>query len=414
MSSARPAEPVFSPLDNRLGLLPGQFSPFLIQAIVRLGTALPFEQVPDLLAFLTGVHIAADTVRRITEGAGSAQVAVEERDLVLLERDLPEPPEGAAVQQVSADGAMVPLVEGQWAEVRTVAVGTLETDDGDGCVHAQDITYFSRLCSADAFIRQAALPLHERGLARSTTVVAVMDGASWLQEFIDAHCPHAIRVLDFPHAVEYLSKAAQAAFGAGSREASVWLDEWAPKLKASNPDAVLAAIRGLPMPDAEANAVREQVLGYLTKRRGQIAYAQFRAAGYPIGSGMVESANKLVVEARLKGSGMHWERRNVTPMLALRGIACSDRWEQAWPGIWQELHDQDTRRRRDHRAQRAERAREKQQATEHERTTDDPPSPARSRPLPPPMMIDGRPTRHHPWRRFRLPGSPLLPPAPKP
>lgn len=133
-----------------------------------------------------------------------------------------------------------------------------------------------------------------------------MDGAEWLQEFIDAHCPDAVRrARDFPHTVGYLAKAAQAAFGAGTQEASGWLDEWASTLKSGTPTAVLAAIRALPMPDAAAEEVRTQVLGYLIKRQEQIAYAAWTAAGDPIGSGMVESANKLVVEARLKGGGMH-------------------------------------------------------------------------------------------------------------
>ena len=45
----------------------------------------------------------------------------------------------------------------------------------------------------------------------------------------------------------------------------------------------------------------------------------------------MESANKLVVEARLKGPGMHRARKNVDPMLALRTVVCSDRWEEVWP-----------------------------------------------------------------------------------
>jgi hypothetical protein len=32
-----------------------------------------------------------------------------------------------------------------------------------------------------------------------------------------------------------------------------------------------------------------------------------------------------VVEARLKGSGMHWAEGHVNPMLALRNVICSDR-----------------------------------------------------------------------------------------
>jgi hypothetical protein len=45
---------------------------------------------------------------------------------------------------------------------------------------------------------------------------------------------------------------------------------------------------------------------------------------------MVESANKLVVEARLKGAGMHWAQASVNPLLALRNAVCNDRWAEAW------------------------------------------------------------------------------------
>ena len=48
---------------------------------------------------------------------------------------------------------------------------------------------------------------------------------------------------------------------------------------------------------------------------------------------MVESANKLVMQARLKGSGMHWEAEHVNPMLALRTAVCNERWEEAWQAI---------------------------------------------------------------------------------
>src|SRR5436305_1520069 len=50
-------------------------------------------------------------------------------------------------------------------------------------------------------------------------------------------------------------------------------------------------------------------------------YPTYQQAGWPIGSGSVESANKVVVEARLKGAGMRWQRHNVNRMLALRPAA---------------------------------------------------------------------------------------------
>jgi len=67
-------------------------------------------------------------------------------------------------------------------------------------------------------------------------------------------------------------------------------------------------------------------VNYLEKRREMINYNEFQSLGYPIGSGCVESANKLVVESRLKQAGRRWARQNIDPMLGLRNIACNDRW----------------------------------------------------------------------------------------
>ena len=55
---------------------------------------------------------------------------------------------------------------------------------------------------------------------------------------------------------------------------------------------------------------------YLEKRLDMLRYAAFRAGGYPIGRGIVESANKVVIESRLKGAGKHWGARTSTRCLA--------------------------------------------------------------------------------------------------
>ena len=82
------------------------------------------------------------------------------------------------------------------------------------------------------------------------------------------------------------------------------------------------------------------VESYLEKRENQLQYPQFQADGWPIGSGIVESGNKLVVEVRLKGAGMHWAGENVNPMLAIRNILCSDRWKEDWPKVAVQLRRQ--------------------------------------------------------------------------
>jgi hypothetical protein len=397
MWSAPPVARGFSPLDVRLGLLSCGYSPVLVETMVRLGTRLPFPVVAEEMGRLFGVSVSADTVRRLTEQAGAILAALEQEALERLEHDAPDEPAGPAVQQVSADGCMLSLTDGRWTEVRTIAIGTVVQHEGSD-PKAEEITYFSRHGSADAFIRQTTLPTHERATRRAGMVAAVMDGASWLQELISEQCPGAVRILDFPHAANYLHHAADAAFGAESLEAAAWLDEWVPRFKTGESEEILGALRALPTPTAEAACAKGTAIRYLGSRREQIRYAQFQKQGLPIGSGMVESAGKLVVEARLKGSGMSTPSRSgacrhLNPLLALRSRLCSGQWDQTWPRIHQRWrHEMRERQRQARRARQVARSAEQQ-----------PPPPPEQPPHEPQdkTVVDGRPTENHPWYGHR-------------
>jgi len=344
-----PAEAGVSPLDEELALVPGAESATLREGMVRLAAWMPFARAAEQLAFFWGVTVSEATVRRQTEAAGAAYVAVQTAAVEDLMRAQPPVPPGPACQQVSADGAMVPLVGGTWAEVKTVAIGTIAREGATGAVHTGNLSYFSRLAEHTTFTRLALCETHRRGVATAGVVVGVMDGSPWLQGFLDYHRPDAVRILDFPHAVEHLNRAGQATFGPATAASAAWLAAQAHALKHDDPAIVLTAVRTLPTATARdpaaAEAARDATAGYLESRRAQITYAQFQAAGYPIGSGMVESANKVVVEVRLKGSGMHWAAAHVNPMLALRTIACADRWVEAWPQIVAQQRAQAARRR---------------------------------------------------------------------
>lgn len=323
----------FFPLDDQLGLLPGPWSPRLQQIVTLLGTLLPFGQVPDLVRLVRGVAISRASVRRVTETAGQTLAAIELADAERIRTKQPPDPVGAARQQVSVDGAMVPIVGGEWREVKTMVIGALETG-GPG--KTGQLSYVSRILEADRFAELATGELHRRGTFAAETVVAVTDGAAWCQQFYAYHLPGAIRILDFPHAVEHLARAAQTCFGPGA-EANDWLLAQREQLLDGNALAVCRAVSDLPVSTAphpaEAYTARRQVERYLRERRSQLAYADFLAAGYPIGSGSVESANKLVVETRLKGAGMHWTVPNANGVLALRGMVCSQRWDACWDPI---------------------------------------------------------------------------------
>ena len=402
-----PAKAAFSPLDEELELGPETFDPWLVESIVLLGTVAPFERVPLMMDRLLRLPVSVETARRLTEAIGRTQEQREDAEAERVRATLPLPEAGPAVQQLSLDGAMVPLVGGAWAEVKTLALGEVEqTTAADGSVQIKTtaLSYFSRLTDAETFRELARGELYRRGTAAATVVCAVQDGAEWQQRFVDHHRPDAVRILDFPHALEHLGTAGRAVFGAGTAAFSEWLGVQAHTLKHGDPDDVLSALRTLDLAAAvDPDAARHQTeaLAYFEKRRTQITYADFRDQGYPIGSGAVESANKLVVEARLKGSGMRWARASVSPMVCLRDLLCSHRWATEWPAIW-----------RAHLAASRHRPRRPSASTPDAPASppSPPATPAPSAALPqptlppptsdtPPRAIDGRPTADHPWRK---------------
>lgn len=72
------------------------------------------------------------------------------------------------------------------------------------------------------------------------------------------------------------------------------------------------------------------MVGYLFNHRARLRYPQFRQAGYPLGSGTVESACKVVMQARMKQAGMRWSPIAAPAMLALPCVLLSDRWDEVW------------------------------------------------------------------------------------
>lgn len=401
-----------------MALLPGRLTPRLLEDLVHLATWMPFARAAQHLKRSTRVDLSEPTVRRQTQAAGAAYVALQTAHAEqILQQGTPEPcaPERLVL---SADGAMVPLRGGEWSEVKTLVIGEARAQG-----QVEQLSYFSRLTDAASFGEAAVVETHRRGVAVAKEVAAVVDGAEWLQGFLDLHCPDAVRILDFPHALEHLNKVGQAVFGAGSAEASVWLAAQRHALRHEGPGEVMRTLRSLLPSGGEAAVGQEQTevvaeaeqkekaagqedVEYLSKRVGQMQYPAYEAAGWPLGSGVVESANKVVVEARLKGAGMRWERSHVNPMLALRTIVYSDRWDEAWAQIGRELREQERTGRRELREARR-RARQVEVVACEDRRS----------PLPETEMLaaaaaavahepgpvlareKGHPAADHPWRR---------------
>jgi hypothetical protein len=320
---------------------------------VRLASWMPFEQARELLQDLVGMRVSKATARRMTLATGEAALAVCEAQVERLKQEAPQAPDGADKQALSGDGAMVHLVGGEWVEVKTLALGEV-TRNRRGEVCTQHLSYFSRLSDAASFEEAALVETHRRGLERATEVCAVQDGAEWLQGLVDYHRADAVRILDFAHAAEYVNEIGEAVRAAGGRLPPGWLEGVLHRLKHQGPQRVLKHLTWLTT-RYPSSAVQEK-LTYLQKREAHMQYPTYQEAGWPIGSGSVESANKLVVEARLKGAGMRWHRQNVNPMLVLRNAVCNREWKQTWATSVAHRQALRTQRRQAKSQQRLERA----------------------------------------------------------
>jgi hypothetical protein len=391
-----------------LALVPGSLTPWPVEGVVRAGATAPFGEACRLLAHFTGTTVAEATARRLTETAGAAWVQLELAATARVETApgaATAPGATGAIQQLSIDGVFAPTVGGEWREVKLLVIGDVVGEAG-GEVHTANLSYFARMTDHEAFGRQALGELDRRGTLEAATVVAVADGAEWIQGFVDLHRPDAVRVLDFAHALGYLARAGQEALGAGTATTSEWLATWAHELRHGDPARVLAALAELP-----AGEARDEALRYLGARREQIRYAEFAAAGYPLGSGCAESGAKTVVQARLCGAGMRWAPEHVDPMVGLRTVLCGGRWAEVWPRIAAQL------RLRARLASAARRAARLARTVPPYVLPPPPPAPLPSPPVPvtapppPKLVVNGRPTADHPWKRgLRAHRRPAAPP----
>ncbi len=337
----------FFPLDEWLQLGPHCWSPETVKQMVKLGTEIPsYRRAVENFAELTKVGVSKSMLAEMVKTYGGkivcqqqaeaeAMVKAPAKDEVVVPRQMPQP--DSEVMAISMDGALVNIREEGWKEVKTVSISAVEqlTDEKSGQIEAQlsHHSYRSGLWDAKTFANQQWAEGCRRGLERAEQIVSVNDGALWIWLIVQMCWAPCVEILDWWHAVEKLWEAAAALFDEDAPTSTIWMEHQKSYLWHSQLRQVIRSIRqvsprGLPLPDKVRTTV-----GYIFNNRYRMRYKQFRQAGYPIGSGTVESACKLVMQERMKQAGMRWSRDGAQAMLALRSVLLSDRWDEVWHSL---------------------------------------------------------------------------------
>lgn len=245
------------------------------------------------------------------------------------------PAKGAAAPGfiiAEADGSMLCTVpEGrarkakrprQWQEIRLLAAqpqGSTKT------------TYAATFGSVQETGQRWGHAARQAGRALESRIHAVCDGAEWIAiQTREIFGTDATLLTDYYHVSEYLATAAPAC-RPGAPEP--WRRTQQKRLKrgaSAQVIAELAAHREAPE-EPDENAPVRAAHRYLSNRPDTLDYATAIAAGLPIGSGLIESGHKHVLQARLKLPGCAWLPANAESIAQLRVLRSNQRWTDLWP-----------------------------------------------------------------------------------
>ena len=175
------------------------------------------------------------------------------------------------------------------------------------------------------------LEAQRQGLSQAPAVVWLSDGGSGFWGLYHTYfAPHAQGILDFYHAAQNLWLGAKAAFDGRSAKAKLWFALNRRRLRQGQSDLVFddieAALALDDLPPAAQQTLTNLFL-YLDQHRDHIDYAHFETLGLPLGSGMVESACKWLIQQRFKGVGMRWSEDGFNHLLFLRLAWVNGRFE---------------------------------------------------------------------------------------
>lgn len=297
------------------------------------GAEVSFAKAAEKVEEHYGIEVPESAVRSIT-----LEHAEKIKEAEVLETQLPQ--EGVEQVIAQTDGCLIPIVKSDetkevrdkrkarellWKEAR------LSVARKQGTVSKHDK---ATLCGVEKAGGQLFDCAVKAGAGLNSFVHCVGDGATWIVNQVEEKFQTGAHyLLDFYHLSDYLSAAAEKI----SAEPKGWLQQQQGRLKQNQAGAVLAELaahlEGVEVEKSQAPV--RACWRYLSNRLRYVDYQGALAADLPIGSGEIESANRSVIQARLKISGAWWKEENAEKMLRLRALRASGGWQSYWDKLRQ-------------------------------------------------------------------------------
>ena len=328
------------PLDDKLGLRPNAMSAELERLAARVGVQMPFAQSSDLFEELTLVSLSDQSIGKAAQAYGQVVEQIEHElyqqtldSQVMLERDR------QAIRPLrmygSLDGGRVHIrptgEEPKWRELKVGAWFRArgyppKTPQDNWTIQAYDISYYSDVLKAEEFGHIFWATGVERQADQAVELILLGDGARWIWDLADLHFPQAVQIVDWFHACEYLMPVAKQAFK-DTNQQQKWIQAVRDDLWQGRLDEVIEACQQHIQPQLPPDKDQARLaVTYFSNNRQRMDYPTYRAQGYQIGSGTIESAVKQIASQRMKVSGARWNLDNARWVAKARASFLSGTW----------------------------------------------------------------------------------------
>jgi hypothetical protein len=342
-----------APVDRHYGIEPGKVTAGLAHLVALSGIDKAFEDSRKWLKEYLLFEVSENTVRAETQKMGELQRQADaelvqemqnEASLQKREQSRPLAPDtlygsiDAAKVRIEPRNAQEKAVEnreswrdlkiGCWYEGEMVpnrqrSVRQKNKAQREGVVlRAENKQYFCDIAGAEEFGKLLWATGCAVGADSARLLVFICDGAVWMWNLIAHYFPNAIQIVDWYHAEDRLKRIAEEAFS-NSDESQTWLERVTEDLWQGSVELVIKACQPL----AKKSNLAKQALSYYGNNIERMRYAQFRAQGLLIGSGVIESGCKQIVTQRLKLPGAQWNLAGAILVAKARSTWLSGNWQ---------------------------------------------------------------------------------------
>jgi len=337
------------PMELRAGVVEGRWTPGAASLAVWAVAHLTPQESEELFSRSGGMSPSRSSLDRLPKAVSERWEEQRPRFEECV-RAVEEAPSEAVAVSVSLDGVMVPMKDGKRQEkrrrarragketrgpagFREAACGTLTLYDAEG--ERLQTRVLGRMPESGKRALKESLEdelVAVLGQRPSLQVVGLADGARDNWSWFDRALPGgSVQVLDYFHAVEHLERAMNSAHGEGTAKARADFERLRLLLRdqPGGVDKVINAIAYQRRKHPRRKSLARE-LGYFRRNRRRMDYAGAQALKLPIGSGIVEAANKTLVTVRMKRAGARWSIPGGQAVLTFRALAKSRRFDRAW------------------------------------------------------------------------------------